>query len=148
MELHLNCRNLTPAQKFDTKLNNLVIYYVKEIKINENEAINLIKKNQWNQFDILSQAIPIKFPACDSADIRKLVLKFICNRKRYRITNMILKEWNKVGDYLNLKLLQHTTNRDNVVLMKTQINGPVKANRPAVEQLAVYLSWTKKRGWI
>lgn len=44
---------------------------------------------------------------------------------------MILKEWNKVGDYLNLKLLQHTTNRDDVVLMKTQINGPVKANKEA-----------------
>jgi len=50
-------------------------------------------------------AIPIKIQRCYFVDINKLIIKFIWRDKRYRLTNTILKEKQKMGEQtlLNFK---------------------------------------------
>jgi len=57
-------------------------------------------------------AVPITIPENYFVDIDKLILKYIWRSKRFRLTNTILKEKNKIG---KLMLLNFKTYKATVI---------------------------------
>ena len=57
-------------------------------------------------------AVPITIPENYFVDIDKLILKFIWRSKRFRLSNTILKEKNKIG---KLMLLNFNTYKATVI---------------------------------
>lgn len=64
------------------------------------------------KFTYKFNAVPITIPENYFVDIDKLILKFIRGSKRFRLTNTILKEKNKIG---RLMLLNFKTYKVTVI---------------------------------
>ena len=64
------------------------------------------------KFTYKFNAVPITIPENCFVDIDKLILKFIWRSKRFRLTNTILKEKNKIG---RLMLLNFKTYKATVI---------------------------------
>ena len=65
-----------------------------------------------SQIDLRFNAIQMKIPESYFMNINKLILKFIWRSKRFRLSNTILKEKNKIG---KLMLLNFKTYKATVI---------------------------------
>ena len=76
---------------------------MKEIREELNRYSMFIDRLNIDKISVLPNSIyrfntiPVETPANCFVNINKLILKFICRRKRPRIVNIILKEKNQVG---------------------------------------------------
>ena len=74
--------------------------------------LNIVKMPVLPKFTYKFNAVPITIPENYFVDIDKLILKFIWRSKRFRLTNTILKEKNKIG---RLMLLNFKTYKATVI---------------------------------
>ena len=74
--------------------------------------LNIVKMPVLPKFTYKFNAVPITIPENCFVDIDKLILKFIWRSKRFRLTNTILKEKNKIG---RLMLLNFKTYKATVI---------------------------------
>ena len=74
--------------------------------------LNIVKMPVLPKFTYKFNAVPITIPENCFVDIDKLILKFIWRSKRFRLTNTILKEKNKIG---RLMLINFKTYKATVI---------------------------------